>query len=733
MNNRKWAFWGVVVVMFFVLMSGGCGGGGSSNSGDNGGGSKILTVTPHNVKIEADLSLKLVAKGATGSVTWLPDDESVVTVQNDGSVEATLYAVAEGETDIVVLDDGGREAICHVKVTRGSKPEVSYQEIITEIPLMEEEYVRVTDVKLKDDVYTLLNNDSYLSNETLVVFLNNTAQASERSIFIGAEDLPVGSVLVVPPGGQIPSGTQGRIRSLSIEGGKVYILYDQISTGDIFDDLKLEWNLYFDERFLQDETNLPQISHSKKSMGKRAVTTPFLNITVKDFLTLATTIKLSGHYEEATKDYKMTVGMEAGVTVSLPGKNRDDGKSEYFTLNFPFPLGVIPMGIKFDIEVSAGIEIGDFNKLNATYKDEYTMHVRDGKADKPIHTSEFKSDAKFDEGVKGWEFLITPKAQVYLYVGVEDKTVNDGSGVAYYASGGIAGEVKNDFSFDNIKPDDIALYGTGVGVYSQFELAAKLLARAGGKIKLFKLIDIGKDLSVEYSLGKWPFNPSFLFKLWPLTEQLTIDPPTLSLKVGETYPTPLTVKYGDTVLNSADIKWSSSNNDITTVNGGIVTAHKVGTTTITASYTPTGGEALEEGCVVTVERSTFDVFQGVWQAKSGYLSDREVGNGTSPKGSLNITNVSISESTITEILNGNINFTNGLWTRFDNGEYIFNKASDSMLQWRGYLTVFHENENGSHTHLELTDMTLTLKDNDTLVFHSKNGFAEVEIVFARSK
>ena len=75
---------------------------------------------------------------------------------------------------------------------------------------------------------------------------------------------------------------------------------------------------------------------------------------------------------------------------------------------------------------------------------------------------------------------------------------------------------------------------------------------------------------------------------------MTISNPTLALTGGATQ----TLTTGNT---TGSIGWTSSNNNVATVNGsGLVSAVGAGTATITATNTPTSGTAQTATCVVTV-------------------------------------------------------------------------------------------------------------------------------------
>ena len=80
-------------------------------------------------------------------------------------------------------------------------------------------------------------------------------------------------------------------------------------------------------------------------------------------------------------------------------------------------------------------------------------------------------------------------------------------------------------------------------------------------------------------------------------ESIALDKTEVTLKATET--TTLTVTILPETTTIKDVVWSSSDESVATVENGVVTAHKVGTATITA--TTTDGSNLSASCEVTVE------------------------------------------------------------------------------------------------------------------------------------
>jgi trimeric autotransporter adhesin len=83
---------------------------------------------------------------------------------------------------------------------------------------------------------------------------------------------------------------------------------------------------------------------------------------------------------------------------------------------------------------------------------------------------------------------------------------------------------------------------------------------------------------------------------------VTLSPPSVSVRIGKTAPLTATVKdsLGNVVTNRP-ITWSSSNNAIATVNGGVVTGVAVGTATITATSEGKSGTATVNVTAIPVQ------------------------------------------------------------------------------------------------------------------------------------
>ena len=82
-----------------------------------------------------------------------------------------------------------------------------------------------------------------------------------------------------------------------------------------------------------------------------------------------------------------------------------------------------------------------------------------------------------------------------------------------------------------------------------------------------------------------------------LATSITLDQSAVTLKATETATLTATVQP-ETTTNK-EVVWTSSDNEVASVENGVVTAHKVGTATITA--TTTDGSELTATCEVTVE------------------------------------------------------------------------------------------------------------------------------------
>ena len=82
-----------------------------------------------------------------------------------------------------------------------------------------------------------------------------------------------------------------------------------------------------------------------------------------------------------------------------------------------------------------------------------------------------------------------------------------------------------------------------------------------------------------------------------IAESITLDKTEVKLKVNETVTLTATI-LPETTINK-EVVWSSSDSDVASVENGVVTAHKVGTVTITA--TTTDGSNLSASCIINVE------------------------------------------------------------------------------------------------------------------------------------
>jgi hypothetical protein len=124
------------IVMAFMLIAGGCGGGGDKNDGYTppSTGGKILTVTPSILYLMPGETASLLADNIRGKLTWMSQNEFVSSVYPVDEKFARVTALMLGETDILVFDSSGAEAVCHVIVTNWTTP---IPTPITPIPLPE--------------------------------------------------------------------------------------------------------------------------------------------------------------------------------------------------------------------------------------------------------------------------------------------------------------------------------------------------------------------------------------------------------------------------------------------------------------------------------------------------------------------------------------------------------------------------------------------------------------------
>ncbi|MDR1915077.1 MAG: Ig-like domain-containing protein, partial [Synergistaceae bacterium] len=548
MQKRRWMSWALLVVFAFVAMSGGCGGGGDGGytppSGDDtplpGGEDKFLSVTPTALSLKVGETGTLTAKDFDGVPDWLSGDDSIATVSSSGSATAVVTAVAAGTTDITVIDDSGAEATCRVTVTAGGTPapgpgpgddptprpepepgddptpepdpEVNYSKIVPEIPLKDGEFIEVESVKLKDDVYTLLDADSYVDdNGVLILSRGNAAQESEKDSYIGADELAVGSVLIVPPGERLPSGSQGRITSLSTDGDKIYVTLDSVAAREIFEDLVLNWSIKPDDRSLASESSISGQGIHKTDGVNETITLP-----IGDVATVNASLIINGSYnaqkETFTQEATLSGSVDLKAYVSLFAKT-----AEKKLANVKFMMGAIPMGFKttFSIDLKYKIPMD----IALEFGRKFTVRVE---KDAPFVESEglsfeYPGETNLEMVLREGEFTLMPAVTAYLYAGVEDEVKGGNVEMALNASAGIQGKGGYEFELADLEAAETQKYGKGWGIYGKIKVGAKLLAKIGTKIKLFKIVDIGADYSLEHTLlseDDTIFPRLFLYKIW---------------------------------------------------------------------------------------------------------------------------------------------------------------------------------------------------------------------------
>ena len=167
-------------------------------------------------------------------------------------------------------------------------------------------------------------------------------------------------------------------------------------------------------------------------------------------------------------------------------------------------------------------------------------------------------------------------------------------------------------------------------------------------------------------------------------ESITLDPTSLSVEAGKTSDT-ITVNILPSDATNKNVTWSSSNENVATVSGGVVTGVAAGTATITVTTEDGGFTAT---CVVTVTAPQVDRYVKVNSIKAGgeYIitNNADVGADTTralknPGGTSSGVQISSSNGkTTVMILEGSIIKTDDtaiVWTAETNGEG-FNLVND---------------------------------------------------------
>ena len=180
--------------------------------------------------------------------------------------------------------------------------------------------------------------------------------------------------------------------------------------------------------------------------------------------------------------------------------------------------------------------------------------------------------------MSGWAFDYDNTAEnlaIHVWVG----SVGQGGGVCY--------KVKcNGIS----RPDVADAYGN-VGNNHGFDFEIPVTER-GSQVVYVYAIDVGDTFVDNPCIGSGTVNISANY-----ASALRLNATTLSM--SEATKQPLSVSYAPTDLKNTSFTWSSSNTSVATASDGLVTAHGVGTATITVSQsTPYGTRSAT--CKVTV-------------------------------------------------------------------------------------------------------------------------------------
>ncbi len=97
------------------------------------------------------------------------------------------------------------------------------------------------------------------------------------------------------------------------------------------------------------------------------------------------------------------------------------------------------------------------------------------------------------------------------------------------------------------------------------------------------------------SYERWDHTPSLEIRY---RELITIDSNSVVLNEGYTYTVTATTAY-----ENANIVWSSSNSSVATVNNGVITGHRAGSATISASFTDSDGITSTANAIGQIEKS----------------------------------------------------------------------------------------------------------------------------------
>ena len=192
-----------------------------------------------------------------------------------------------------------------------------------------------------------------------------------------------------------------------------------------------------------------------------------------------------------------------------------------------------------------------------------------------------------------------------------------------------------------------------------------------------------------------------------LATSITLDQTAVTLKATETATLTATV-LPETTTNK-EVVWTSSNSEVASVENGIVTAHKVGTATITA--TTTDGSNLTATCEVTVEATlatsiTLDQTNiTAMEGETVVLTATIYPDDATEKGVV----WSVSDATIATI------------------EPLNNVSAKVTVLREGVVTITAETIDGSNLSATCTidvysDIEALLRDSEDVEYYDLNGF-----------
>lgn len=276
-------------------------------------------------------------------------------------------------------------------------------------------------------------------------------------------------------------------------------------------------------------------------------------------------------------------------TAKVVFKNAENGLAEEVTINQTGREAIQVESISLDkteLEITEGDketlvatvlpENADNKNVIWTSSDESVATVKDGVVT-AIKAGEATITAKTEDGEKTATCSVTVKEKVYPVESVSlDKTtaeITEGETITLTAT---------------IKPENATnknvIWSSSNEEIATVEDGVVSAIKEGEATITAKTDDGGKTAECKVTVKA---------KVYPV-ESISLDKTSASLKVGETTTLTATVKPDN--ATDKTVSWSSSDASVASVENGVITAKKIGTTTITAK----AGDK-EASCSITVE------------------------------------------------------------------------------------------------------------------------------------